>query len=93
LKELKGAVFGDRSMDDMRWIETRAVERWQSSIQQLLDSWTEVEELLFWEVLEQWRFHVLNRRSLPDQVKGTPDRPGVSLVLLECEGMPSCDCF
>jgi hypothetical protein len=31
---------------------------------------------------------VLNRRSLPNPVRGTPDRPGVSLVLLECGGMP-----
>jgi hypothetical protein len=52
LKELSGAVFGDRSMDDMRWIETSAVERWQRSIQQMLDSWAKVEEVLFWEALD-----------------------------------------
>jgi len=75
-------------MNDMMWIEMRAVERWQSSIQQLLDSWAKVEDVLFWEVLEQWRLAMLNRRSLPNQVGGRPDRPGVSLVLLECGGMP-----
>jgi len=54
----------------------------------LLDGWAKVEEVLFWEVFEQWRLVVLNRRSPPNQVGGTPDRPGVSLVLLECGGMP-----
>jgi hypothetical protein len=91
LRELSGDVFGDRSIENLRWIEMSAVAKWQRSMQQLLDSWATVEEVLFWEALEQWRLVVLNRRSpsnSPNPVGGRPDRPGVSLVLLECEGIP-----